>query len=165
MLDAIRPIALQLEVTSGQLENALEDIGDDAWETRLGEQPTNHAAFISLHVLDARCFLLRSLGVDVQHGFEALTENARRLEDIAEYPPVGEILEAWQRVSEKLAPALEAMTTEALANTSPHPFPIDDETMLGLLAFLSQHEAYHMGQLGIIRRAHGRPGLYGTGDG
>lgn len=164
MLDAIRPIALQLEVASGHLEKALEDIGDDAWETRLGDEPTNHAAFISLHVLDARCFLLRSLGVDVRHGFEALTGNARRLEDIAEYPPAGEIREAWQRVSEKLAPALEAMTAEALASTSPHRFPIDDQTMLGLLAFLVQHEAYHMGQLGIIRRAHGRSGLYARGE-
>lgn len=163
MLDAIRPIALQLEVAGGQLETALEDIGDDAWERRLGEAPTNHAAFIALHMLDARCFLIRALGADVRHGFEALTEGARRLEDIAEYPSAAEILEAWQRVSEKLAPALEAMTAEDLAGTSPHRFPIDDETMLGLLAFLAQHEAYHMGQLGILRRAHGRTGLYAGG--
>lgn len=163
MLDTIRPIALQLEVTGAQLEKALGDIGGDAWETRLGEEPTNHAAFIALHMLDARCFLIRALGADVRHGFEALTDDARGLEDIAEYPSPAEILEAWQRVSEKLALALDAMTAEELAGASPHRFPIDDETMLGLLAFLAQHEAYHMGQLGLIRRAHGRTGLYARG--
>lgn len=163
MLDAIRPIALQLEVSGTQLEKALEDIGEDAWEARLGQEPTNHAAFIALHVLDARCFLLRSLGVDAQHGFEALTENARRLEDITEYPSSSEILDVWSRIRGELGSALEAMTADALAATSPHRFPIDDETMLGLLAFLAQHEAYHVGQLGIIRRAHGRSGLYGSG--
>lgn len=163
MLDAIRPIALQLEVTGGQLEKALEDIGEAAWEMRLGEEPTNHAAFIALHMLDARCFLIRALGADVRHGFEALTDQARRLEDVAEYPSPAEILGAWKRVSGELVPTLAAVTAEELAGPSPHRFPVDDETMLGLLAFLAQHEAYHMGQLGIIRRAHGRSGLYAGG--
>ena len=160
MLDAVRPIALQLDASGRQFRDAVTDLPPDVWESRLGEESTNHPAYVALHLLDARCFLLRSLDVDAYHGFEALTREARKLEDIATYPGPEEILHAWDAVSEGLEPALESVTEERLAGSSPHPFPISDDTVLGVLAFLAQHEAYHVGQLGLMRRAHGLSPLF-----
>ena len=36
--------------------------------------------------------------------------------------------------------------------------PSDDGTKLDKLAFLQFHEAYHSGQLGLLRRIVGKPG-------
>ena len=160
MLDAVRPLALQLRASGRQFRDALADFPAEAWEARLGEEATNHAAYVALHLLDARCFLLRSLDVDAFHGFETLTKDARRLEDISSYPGPEEILAAWDAVSGEVIPALEAITEKRLDGSSPHRFPIDDDTILGLLVFLTQHEAYHVGQLGLMRRAHGLSPLF-----
>lgn len=163
MLDQLHPLALQLDASAALLERALADFPADAWVSRFGEESTNHAAFIALHLLDARCFLVRSTGVEMHHAFEALAEDARRLEDITRYPEAHEILEDWRKAAATTRPALEALTAADLASPSPQRFPIDDETMLGLVAFLAQHEAYHVGQLGMIRRAQGLSPLFGGG--
>ena len=121
MLDSVRPLALQLTASDRHFREAMRDFLPDAWEGRLGSEPTNHAAYVALHLLDARCFLLRSLGVDVYHGFEALTRNARRLEDIETYPGPDEVLDAWKAAGEELITTLEALDEERLAGASPHP--------------------------------------------
>lgn len=154
MLDAVKPLALQLESSGRLFTEAIRDFPADAWEVRLGAGTTNHAAFLALHLLDARCYILRSLGAEARHDFEERTEGARSLEDIAEYPSVDEILGAWKQLVAKTGPVLDAVTTAKLAGDAPFAFPIDDDTVLGMLSFLVQHEAYHVGQLGMIRRAH-----------
>ena len=43
-----------------------------------------------------------------------------------------------------------------LAAPAPWQAPgVDDKTMLGLLAFLAQHDSYHVGQMAILRKAVG----------
>lgn len=101
----------------------------------------------------------------MRHGFEDRTAEARELDDIPDFPTVDEILGAWERVSAELGPALEEMTAEALASDAPFSFPVDDDTLLGMLAFLTQHEVYHVGQIGMIRRAHGLAPLFGRPPG
>ena len=154
MLDVLRPVAVQLELNGRQLLNAIEDMPAEVWLRRLGEH-SNHPAFLALHLLDARCFLLGLLGVPASHGFEEVGRDATRLEDIPDYPDSAEILGAWKRVSENLPSALENAGMERLAAAAPHEFPVSDASVLGAVAFLVQHEAYHLGQLGLIRRAAG----------
>jgi len=158
MLDTLKPIGLQLEAGGRQFRNAISDIPEAGWLERMAGV-TNHAAFLALHVLDARCYILKLTGVEVLHGFEEAGKNADRLEDIAHFPRSDSILEAWERVAARTAPALDEVTAEALEAPAPRQFPVDDPTLLGALSFLAQHEAYHVGQLGLIRRAIGLPPL------
>jgi hypothetical protein len=81
------------------------------------------------------------------------------VEDIEEYPSTEEILESWDRVSDILMRQLEAADTATLAAEPPFRFPVNDETVLGGVAFLAHHEGYHLGQLGLIRKALGLPSL------
>jgi uncharacterized damage-inducible protein DinB len=46
----------------------------------------------------------------------------------------------------------ETLTDEELAETSKPSVPGDDRTILGAMAFLIQHEAYHIGQMAFIRK-------------
>ena len=160
MLARLEPLILQLEGSGALVATAIEDLTPEAWQTRLGDGTANHAAFIALHLLDVRCFMLRALGEEAHHPFEEQTRNARRLEDIVEFPGRDVILAAWQDVGTRFRPVLEAVTREWLVEPAPHRFPIGDETRLGMLAFLVQHEAYHLGQLGLIRSALGFPPLF-----
>jgi len=148
--------ALSLQFRAGTLQfvDALRDLSPEQALTRI-RGITNHASFIALHLLDARCFVVRLLGGECTHGFEAGTEGARGVEDIDEYPSLAAILESWERVSDSLMRRMDEADQGTLGGEPPFRFPVDDETVLGAAAFLAHHEAYHLGQLGLIRRAVG----------
>jgi uncharacterized damage-inducible protein DinB len=66
--------------------------------------------------------------------------------------PMPEILEALDRSQERLVAGLSRLKSEDLAK------PAGDETVGKQLATLQFHEAYHAGQLGLLRRIAGKPG-------
>jgi uncharacterized damage-inducible protein DinB len=79
--------------------------------------------------------------------------------DEAELPDLDVVLGAWREVSTTLLERLRNATPEQLAASCPRSFPIEDKSVLGGLAFLTYHEGYHLGQLALMRRALGHPGL------
>jgi uncharacterized damage-inducible protein DinB len=95
-------------------------------------------------------------------GREALKRYARGtppLRDASEAMDLAELMSAWDqsidRVDAGLA-SLSAEDLEAKAPASPRNNP--DETVRSLLGLVSFHQAYHAGQLGILRRLVGKPG-------
>jgi hypothetical protein len=58
-----------------------------------------------------------------------------------------------------LAGRWDALTAEALAAPFPRRLPNGSELVGGALQFLAWHEAYHLGQLGLLRRLAGKVGL------
>ena len=154
MPESLKPLVLQFELNTRLFLNAIGDIPLDLWEKRL-EERANHAAFLSLHLLDARCFILRLLGIPATHQFEDVGKDATRLEDIPEFPRPQDIAEAWGRVSTELLASVKRVGPEQLDAPAPHDFPVTDRSVFGAIVFLAQHEAYHIGQLAIVRRAVG----------
>ena len=64
-------------------------------------------------------------------------------------------MEYWERISAHVAVHIERLDTAQLAQSSSQKLPGSDGTLLGALAFLAQHESYHLGQIGILRRQRG----------
>ncbi|MFZ0391423.1 MAG: hypothetical protein WAN36_13270 [Calditrichia bacterium] len=58
----------------------------------------------------------------------------------------------WDTVSEKLIEKFPALSESNLSSKAPVNFPVEDETRLGEIAFLLQHESYHTGQLSLLRK-------------
>ena len=85
MLSELKPVAIQLEAGTAQLSASIADLRPEHWLARIDGR-TNDPAFIALHLLEARRYLLGLLGHETTHGFEELVEGAKDLEDIAEYP-------------------------------------------------------------------------------
>jgi uncharacterized damage-inducible protein DinB len=72
---------------------------------------------------------------------------------------VDEIRSAWRAVSAHLQEALASLAGSDLAQPNAHRFPLADSTLLGLIAFLAQHDSYHLGQLAFLRRQLGKPAM------
>ena len=72
--------------------------------------------------------------------------------DASEAQPLEEILAAFDDSQDTILTALKRTTEPALA--APH----KQGTVGQRLAFLHCHEAYHIGQLGLLRRLLGKPG-------
>ena len=59
-------------------------------------------------------------------------------------------------MSAHLQTVLDRLTAAELAEPTAQRFLAEDTTRLGMVAFLVQHDSYHLGQIGFIRRQLGK---------
>jgi len=150
---AVQPLAAILSLNQRLLLNALEGMTDEAARGRAGSG--NSAAFIAVHLVDARVYLLKGIGGDMPHPFGNRLESVKTIDEMTWYPSLEEIRAGWQAVSARLDVRLAELTAADLASESPARFPIADSTLVGLIAFLAQHDSYHIGQVSLLRRVAG----------
>lgn len=149
------PLRTQLRLNTRLFSNCLDGVDDRAASLRpLAD--ANSLAFVALHLVDVRHFLANFLHSGAPpHPFAALLAEVRTIQELSETPPLSQIREAWDAVSAALDARFGALTAGELASPAPQPFPVDDGTVLGALAFLAQHDAYHVGQMAMLRKALG----------
>ena len=133
--------------------NCLEGIDDD-FATRRPSNDTNNIAFIATHLADARYALARYLGHVSQSPFPELTA-VQKINEITNFPKLKDIEAAWSAISPALADLLATVSEDRLRSPSSMRFPVADSTVLGGIAFLLQHESFHLGQLALLRKYFG----------
>ena len=104
--------------------------------------------------MDARFFLARLLGAEAASPFPEL-ESVRQVEEMRVVPTLARIRAAWSQGTEALLQRLTDIHAEELAAETETVFPIGEKTLLGTIAFLAHHEAYHIGQMAMIRKSLG----------
>lgn len=151
MENVVKPFYELLQLNSRLFVNCLKDIDDETARTRINER-TNNVAFISSHVVDTRYYLAHLLGIEATNPFKEVLEGLNNIEQFTEFPVVREVRAAWREVSRLLSERFATLTAEELRAASSGSFPIEDGSVLGAIAFLIQHESYHIGQLGFLRK-------------
>ena len=155
---ALVPLHRTLELNTRLLLNALDGVDDELALKRPGES-TNHIAFISCHLVESRHYLAGCAGCDTESPFKQL-ENARRLEDVSHFPAVEEIRAAWSDIGGILGDRLPRLGETDLEAAVKYAFPIEGgESLLGCITFLVGHEAFHIGQIALLRRHFGLAAL------
>lgn len=139
-----------LKLNTRLFHNCLEEIDEEAAQRRLNNR-TNSLAFVAAHLVDARYCLARRTGADLDHPFPALAD-VEAIEDAKELPSLGEMWSSWDQVSAILGEKLAALTDGDLSSPASEDYPVEDRTLLGEITFLLQHEAYHIGQLAVLRK-------------
>jgi uncharacterized damage-inducible protein DinB len=149
---AVRPLVSTLELNTRLLLNALDGIDENTARTRPNEK-TNHALFLACHLVDSRHYLARALGLASESPFKAMLEGAKGIDDVKQYPSLEEVREAWKDVGTRLSEHIGGLSGSDLEKPAAFAFPIEGgETLLGCLAFLVQHDSYHLGQVALLRR-------------
>lgn len=147
----LRPLAAILETNTYLFGNCLEGV-DEAQALARIDGRTNHLAFLAAHLVGSRAYLAGALGGDGTDPFQALLGDARTIDDVARFPSLAEIRAAWPSVTARLMEALAAVDPAALDRPAPAAFPIGDPSVLGMAAFLVQHDSYHIGQMALLRK-------------
>jgi uncharacterized damage-inducible protein DinB len=155
---AVAPLAGILQLNTGLLRNCLANVSDDEARRRLAAGG-NSMLFLAAHLTDSRHFLAARLARPLENPLTPYLEKARGIEDITDWPPLAEVLAAWQAVSAHLLAALAEIPAAELAIPNAHRFPVPDSSRLGMIAFLTQHDSYHLGQLAFLRRQLGKPAM------
>ena len=148
---SLREIA---ELNTDLVRNCLEGVAAADALHRPNDR-VNSLAFVLTHLVDARYFLAKLLGRPLENPLTATLGNVTTIEEAKNLPPLDELRAAWGAVSGHLEECLVSATPEALAAEVDVSLPISDGSVLGALTFLLQHESYHVGQLGLIRKSLG----------
>ena len=138
--------------------NCLDGLDDETAQRRIDDR-TNSAAFLGAHLVDSRFFFARTLGGEVESPFAAALDSARTIDEVVALPLVADVRREWQRSMELLQERLAALTDSELAARAPVEFPVPDPSVLGMIAFMVQHDSYHIGQLALLRKYYGLPAM------
>lgn len=117
---------------------------------------TNSMIFIALHVLDARCFILTQIGLKTKNPFGKYVDWAKTIDEIITYPKLKKVLSEWKRIDRILVEELNGINSRKLNSDQQFEFP-GGKKNINMLAFLAEHEAYHVGQISFIRKYLGYP--------
>ncbi len=152
---------LESHVTSMNLNtrlflNCLSGLTEESAQQGI-EDGGNSISFVAVHLIDARVYLARTLGATIASPFGKDLDEATKVEDVEQLPPLSDLRFVWQDVSDQLLARMMAVSEEVLMSKSDQEFPGADGTMLGGIAFLLHHESYHLGQMGLLRRQLGFP--------
>lgn len=154
----IVPARATLELNGALFLNALDGL-DDATGRRTVGRSARRIDHVAAHLLDARGSLGTLVGLDVRHDLMAVLAEASSFEALGDHAPLSAVRAAWVDLSPALTARLESLDPVQLTEPSSHAYPISDRSLLGAVTFLLQHESYHLGQLGLLRRELGFPAV------
>ena len=154
-----RVIALAevLRLNTKLFRNCLDGLTDEQAAVRPSPE-TNSAAFIAAHLADSRYFILKVLGDARPSPLGPYLKGAKGIDDVKQCPPLAETLAAWTAASHAIRDRLATLTATELDASVTIRLPAE-QTVLGVLAFLVQHDSYHIGQLSLLRKYVGLPAM------
>jgi uncharacterized damage-inducible protein DinB len=158
MNPAVAPLAAILDLNTDLLLNCLEGVSESEAQRRL-QGGGNSLAFLIAHLTDTRHFMATRLKRPLANPLTPLLADARGIDDIRGWPPLDDLQGAWRAISDHLATVLPALTAEELSEPNVHRFPMGDSSRLGFIAFLTQHDSYHVGQAAFLRRQIGKSAM------
>lgn len=150
MNNSVKPLAAIFKVNSTLLINTFNDVTEE-FSLRRPNKKTNSMMFVLLHTMDARYFLLRNIGLEIKNPFGKYVDWANTIDDIKKYPKLKSVLAEWKKLDKILDEKLNRISSKKLDAKSDMDFA-GGKKVLNMIAFLAEHEAYHVGQLAFIRK-------------
>jgi uncharacterized damage-inducible protein DinB len=155
---SVGPLAEIFRLDTDLLLNCVDGVSDEHGAAR-PLPGTNSMAFIVAHLVDARHFVLTLLGQATDNPLSTVLAKAKGIEEVGDLPPLSGLTASWREVARHLAKAIAGATAPQLSAACTQKFPVDDPSLLGGLAFLAQHESFHLGQLALLRKGLGYPAM------
>ena len=151
---AIAPIAYIFQTNDGLIRQTLSELPADA----LWKQPAgggNSIMWIVGHITQTRAGMLSLLGDRASTGWGELFRRGAQKQDPSAYPEARAIKAKGIELTKQLQAKLAALTDDELAAPVTAVKLPNVNTVVEALAFFAFHEAYHVGQLGYVKKALG----------
>ncbi len=131
--------------------NVIKDITDEHAQAHFAGSP-NHIAWITGHLVSTRYMMASVLGLTEKEPYPQLFASGKGIVEDASYPSLDKLAKGWEELAEKIMDRLESLTEEDLQSDPPIQTPVSENNLRGFITFMCHHEAYHIGQLGLLRR-------------
>jgi len=149
---SVQPIKAQLELQNKLFINALRNISEENAKLGLDENVSS-VKWLAGHIVNTRMTLTSILsGIEQDPIYAQLFGKGTSNIQAETYPTIYQIVSIWEMVSNNLLGNIEKLSEERLAEKPPFQTSIPDATLLGLIAFITIHEAHHIGQISALRK-------------
>jgi len=138
--------------------NATDGITETDAQARPGAK-LNSIAFLAAHLVDVRYYFAREIGNRQPNPVATLLADATTIEDVPQLPTLVELRAAWQDIAGVLAAEIAALKSADADRPLRSGLPFGAQVWGSGLAFLLQHEMYHIGQIALLRRQFGYPAM------
>jgi hypothetical protein len=140
-----------LEYQGGIFQNAFDNLTDEFALIRPSER-SNHSNWLLGHIVHCRFMLAGMIGLEVKNPHEEIYWQA--IDNIA-YPSIERLNADFKNISSLLINEIGNLTDESLEDNSvAHQPPLAE-----WISFFAYHEAYHLGQIGYLRKLIGMESL------
>ncbi|MEX0646821.1 MAG: DinB family protein [Balneolaceae bacterium] len=139
--------------------NVLSGFTDRETNQRLeGYGQMNHVKYLAGHLLNSQYGLGMLAGINPKVKWNELFAVMGKSEarDQYNYPDIEEVKTEWNQMHDGMREGLAKLTDESLNKKPPAPFDQVADTAGNLWAFINHHQAYHIGQIAILRRGFGK---------
>lgn len=158
MLPELQPTAAAFALNAWLLDSLVKDFDPEDWD--LQDACGHGPKWIVGHLATYRHRALALLGQAIAApAWEAVFTRGRGTSDIPANLDVQEVISAFTAAQAALAGRWGALTAEDLVKPTGRRLPDGSEDVGGAIRFLAWHETYHLGQLGLLRRLAGKPGV------
>lgn len=157
MNDSMRNTITILRYNTWLFRNALKDVAPELVGYRVNEH-TNTFDRLAGHVAVGRYGMARMLQIGVPDpGWGAFQELGigKQFDPRYDCPPVDAIAAAFRQITEPFLAKLPEVPERLLTAPASLPLPGDSPTMHDQLSFMTMHESYHIGQLGLLKKSMG----------
>lgn len=150
-----QPVKAQLELQTILFRRVLSEITDDEANKSQANNLIS-VKWIAGHLVNTRISLLSILtGKGEDPVYSKLFGKGTSGIVGQSFPAMNEVFEKWESVSSDLMESIENCTDDFLMSKPPFQTSIPDNTMIGLIAFMTTHEAQHTGQISVLRKLIG----------
>ncbi len=154
------PLASLYQASDALFGRALAGITREQGLARLAGD-ANPLLWVAAHATATRYGLAQLIGLDCPRPWGTRFGRGSEVGDLAAIPGPEEIRAAWDALRAPLTARIAQLTDAELDAASPRNLPVEDKSILGAMAFLVFHEAYHVGQMALMRKALGLGNLVG----
>ncbi len=151
-------VKTQFDLHTKLFNNVLSEISDEQADIRADEK-INHIKWLAGHITAARMGLGKFGGLDEDKSFDEFFGHGKSIDTTLNYPSLKEIQNKWNAISERISEGLANLPSDILRSKAPIQVPVSDPSMEGFLGFMMHHEAYHIGQMGILRKFTGKEAM------
>jgi uncharacterized damage-inducible protein DinB len=156
----LEPLALIFKLNNNLIARSLDGLSDEeVWTQPSGSG--NPIAWLVGHLTETRAGMLSEMGMPFNYGWTRVFQRGSALQDRSGYPTREAIETAWTATHAAMRDAFASVAPERLAGPVTR-LPVPGvETLTDLIAFCGFHEAYHVGQIGFIRKQLGHSSIAG----
>ena len=157
MLAELEVTAKSYTVGATFLNRLVGDFTEADWAYR---DPAGHdPRWLVGHITTYRVRVAQLMGQPIPSApWEASFGRGKSSADVPGDLDIQAVLAAFHASSAAIAEGWEALTPAMLAEPFGRTLPNGTDTLGGAIQFFNWHEAYHLGQLGLLRRLAGKPG-------
>lgn len=156
---ATQSLKAQFDLHTRLFNNATDGITENESGIRKNEH-INNIKWIAGHLLNTRLGTMSKIAGLPSDGFyPEQFGKGKAFDPNATYAPLEEIRAKWHASAGAIREGISNIPEVVLASKAPFAVPIADDTMRGAVSFLVSHEAYHIGQLGLLRKMIGKDAM------